>query len=96
MALSVPGSVPPNTEFVVTAYVWRASTGDKVKLHMPDGLKLADGESVEKTIGEGGARRQVFWRLRSGDSGTYTLEASSEKARAKPKQVIVKRTSIFG
>jgi hypothetical protein len=96
MALSVPGSVPPHTEFIVTAYVWRANTGDKVKLHLPDGLSLADGESEEKIIEEGGARRQVFWRLRSGESGTYTLEASSNKARAKPKQVIVKRTSIFG
>jgi hypothetical protein len=96
MALSVPGSVPTHTEFIVTAYVWRANTGDKVKLHLPDGLSLADGESEEKAIEEGGARRQVFWRLRGGDSGTYTLEARSNKARAKPKQVIVKRTSIFG
>jgi len=96
LALSVPASVQPNTDFVVTAYVWRARKGDKVKLQVPAGLKLAEGESDEKTVEEGGARSQVFWHLRSGDTGTFTLEADSGKAKAKPKQVVVKTTSIFG
>ncbi len=96
LALSVPASVQPNTDFVVTAYVWGANKGDKVKLELPAGLKLVEGQSDEKTIEEGGARRQVFWRLHSGDAGTFTLEADSGKAKAKPKQVVVKTTSIFG
>ncbi len=96
LALSVPSSVQPDSDFVATVYVWNAHKGDKVKLIVPAGLKLADGESEEKTIEEGGGRSQVFWRLRSGDSGEYTLEAATEKAKAKPKKVIVKATSIFG
>jgi hypothetical protein len=97
LALSVPASVPPETEFVVTAYVWRGKKGDTVKLDVPAGLKLASGESDEKTIEtEGGARSQVFWHLRSGRTGTYTLQATSGGAKAKPKQVVVKTTSIFG
>jgi hypothetical protein len=96
LALRVPDTVPPDTDFVVTAYVWGARKGDKVKLQVPAGLKLADGESDEKTVEDGGARSQVFWHLRSGKSGTYMLEAASDKARAKPKAVIVKTTSIFG
>jgi len=96
LALSVPSSVQPNSEFVVTAYVWDAKKGDKVKLIVPDGLKLAGGESVEKTIEEEGKRSQVFWRLRSGKSGEYLLEATTDKDKSKPKKVIVKPASIFG
>jgi hypothetical protein len=96
LALSVPTSVQPNSEFVVTAYVWDANKGDKVKLIVPDGLKLAGGESAEKTIEEEGKRSQVFWRLRSGKSGEYMLEATSDKDKSKPKTVIVKPASIFG
>jgi hypothetical protein len=96
LALSVPASVQPDSDFVVTAYVWKAKKGDKVKLTIPTGLKLADGESDEKTVEESGARSQVFWHLRSGDTGTYTLEATKEKVKSKPKKVVVKTTSIFG
>jgi hypothetical protein len=96
LALSVPASVQPDSDFVVTAYVWRAAKGDKVKLKVPQGLKLANGESDEKTIEEGGARSQVFWHLRSGKTGEYMLEATSAGVKAKPKQVVVKTTSIFG
>jgi hypothetical protein len=96
LALSVPSSVQPGSEFVVTAYVWDADKGDKVKLNVPSGLKLADGESAEKTIEEEGKRSQVFWRLRSGKSGEYMLEATTDKDKSKPKKVIVKPTSIFG
>jgi hypothetical protein len=96
LALSVPSSVPPDSDFVATAYVWNAKKGDKVKLTVPAGLKLAGGESDEKTIEDGGARSQVFWHLRSGDSGEYKLEASTDKGKSKPKKVIVKATSIFG
>lgn len=96
LALSVPASVPPQTDFVVTAYVWRAKKGDTVKLEVPTGLKLASSESNEKNIEEGGTRSQVFWHLRSGSTGSYTLHATSGGAKAKPKQVVVKTTSIFG
>jgi hypothetical protein len=96
LALSVPATVQPDSDFVVTAYVWNAKKGEKVKLTVPDGLKLAAGESDEKTIEEGGGRSQVFWHLRSGRSGLYTLEADTGKVKSKPKKVIVNATSIFG
>ncbi len=96
LALSVPASVQPNSEFVVTAYVWNAEKGDKVTLNVPAGLKLSSGENKVKTIEQSGARSQVFWRLRSGGSGEYTLEAATDKDKSKPKKVIVKAMSIFG
>jgi hypothetical protein len=96
LALSVPSAVQPGSEFVVTAYIWDANKGDKVKLIVPAGLKLASGESAEKTIEEGGTRSQVFWRLRSGRSGEYTLQATTDTDKSKPKKVTVKPASIFG
>lgn len=96
LALSVPASVQPDSDFVATAYVWDAKKGDKVKLTVPAGLKLADGESDEKAIEEDSDRSQVFWHLHSGDAGKYTLEAEGKKAKSKPQKVVVKATSIFG
>jgi hypothetical protein len=95
LALSAPASAPPDQDFVVTAYVWRAKKGDKVKLHLPRGLRLADGESEEKTIEEEGKRSQVFWRVRGG-VGTYKLEATTGDAKSKPRTVVVQTASIFG
>jgi hypothetical protein len=97
LALSAPGTVQPNTEFVVTAYVWNSRAGQKVELDLPPGLTLADGERSEKEVDEGAARSQVFWKVRSGKEGTFTLKASSGKSKAKPRPVRVKAgTSIFG
>jgi hypothetical protein len=96
LALSVPASVQPDSNFVVTAYVWNAAKGDKVRLVLPDGLHLANGESKEKTIDESGARTQVFWRLRSGNTGEYELRAIKDNGKSNPKKVVVKATSIFG
>jgi hypothetical protein len=96
LALSCPSSVLPNREFVVTAYVWNAKKGQKVKLEVPEGLKLAAGEEAEKVIEEAAVRTQVFWHLKAGKEGTYTLEASSGKAKARERPVKVKGTSIFG
>ena len=96
LALSVPASVLPDSDFVVTAYVWNANKGDKVKLIVPNGLRLAQGESEEKVVDESGARTLVFWRLHSSGTGEYELEASKGKAKANPKKVVVKAMSIFG
>jgi hypothetical protein len=95
LALSVPAYVQPNQPFVVTAYVWRAKKGDAVKLEVPPGLTLEQGESAEKTITVEGKRTQVFWKLRGG-AGKYELKASSGKAQARPRSVEVKTASIFG
>jgi hypothetical protein len=96
LALSCPSSVLPDREFVVTAYVWNAKKGQKVTLEVPEGLKLAGGEEAEKIIEESAVRTQVFWHLKAGKEGTYTLEATSGKAKAKERPVRVKGTSIFG
>jgi hypothetical protein len=96
LALSVPASVLPNREFVATAYAWNARKGDTVKLVLPRGLTLVDGETLDKTVEEGGKRVQVFWRLKAGGTGEYKLEATNGDVKAKPRTVAVKSSSIFG
>jgi hypothetical protein len=100
LGLSNPGVVAPNTEFPLTAYVYGAKKGDKVRLHLPDsGISLAPGEELEKVIDEDapqGKPVSVPWKLKAGDAGQYEIEASSGKARTKPLKITVRATSIFG
>jgi hypothetical protein len=95
LALSVPNSVLPGAGFVATVYVYNPRPGQKVTLGLPAGLEFAPGEAAEKVVEGGGARTQVFWKLRAGKEGTYSLKASSGKAQT-TKPVVVKGTSIFG
>jgi hypothetical protein len=96
LAVSAPSSVIPDREFHVTVYVWNPQKGQKVKLVLPGGLVLGSGESAEKTVEGGGTRTSVSWRVRGSRIGTFNLEATSGKARSRPRQVDVKSTSIFG
>jgi hypothetical protein len=96
LAISVPNSVAPDTDFVATAYVYNAKEGQKVKLNLPpSGLTLADGESAEKTVETPGKRSQVFWKLRAGKPGKYMLNAASGNVKARERPVTVHRSSIF-
>ncbi len=95
LALSTPDAVPPDTDFVVTAYVYNANSGDPVELTLPSGLRLASGETAKKTVEEGGKRSVVFWKVHAGSAGDYTIEAKSGGATAKH-AVAVKKSSIFG
>jgi hypothetical protein len=94
LALSVPAQVQPGRAFVVTAYVWNAKEGQKIRLHLPEGLSLVEGQKEEQTVEQTAARGQVFWKVRASDKGTYEVEATSGAAKATG-QVKV-RSTIFG
>jgi hypothetical protein len=99
MAMSVPGQVLVNSEFVVTAYLWRTKAGQKVSIVLDKGLTLADGETEEKAVDTPGpTRTQVSWKVKAGDKGTFKIHATSEKSKTKPRTVEVRdsKTSIFG
>jgi hypothetical protein len=98
LALSSPSSVLPGREFVMTAYIWNAKKGQKVTLVLPqEGVRLADGESAEKVIEDNAARTQIYWKLKAGKTeGTFDVGAVSAKAKAKPRPIQIKKTSIFG
>jgi len=95
LALSVPQSASPKKEFVVTAYVYRATKGQSVKLDLPAGLELVEG-SNEQTITEDARRTQIFWKVRAAKVGTYSIGATSGRSRAAPVNVNVQNRGIFG
>ena len=99
MAMSEPGSVLMNSEFIVTAYLWRTKPGQNASIVLPAGLSLADGEKEEKPVQDPGDKRtQVSWKVKAGKPGTYKVQATSEKSKTKPREVQVRdpSTSIFG
>jgi hypothetical protein len=96
LALSTPGSVSPQTDFVVTAYVYNAAKGDDVQLILHDGLTLVAGETAKKTVEEDGKRAAVYWHVHAGAAGVYKIEAVSGGSRTRPHDVAVKSSGIFG
>jgi hypothetical protein len=96
LAVSAPSNVIPDREFVVTAYVYNATKGQKVSLELPEGLYLAGQEKSEKTVEETAPRVQVFWKVKASGTGRYEISATSGRSRSKPRVVEVRATSIFG
>ncbi len=96
VALSTPDAVPPDSDFIVTAYVYNASAGDAVELSLRGGLTFVKGETARKKVDEGGKRAVVYWKVHAGSPGTYPIEATSGAVKTKPHDVIVKSSSIFG
>jgi hypothetical protein len=96
LGLSAPGAVMPEREFTVTAYVYRATKGQRVKLELPPEFRLAAGETAEKTIESDSERTQLFWRLRATREGEFTLQVQSERTRSRPVRVEVKSSGVFG
>lgn len=95
LALSAPGTVPPNREFVITAYVYQASKGQKVTLQLPPDLVLSDGEA-SRPVTAPAERTQVFWKVKARREGAFQIEARSGGARARPITIQVTTKSIFG
>jgi hypothetical protein len=77
IGLTVGGSFKPGGEFTVTAYVKDPKPGQKVKLDLPSGLVLLEGESAEKDIEPGGDYSQVSWRVRADAIGTFRATVTS-------------------
>jgi hypothetical protein len=96
LALSTPGSVAPQSDFVVTAYVYGAAQGGEVQLVLHDGLTLVANETAKKTVEEGGKRATVYWRVHAGAVGVYKIEANSGGTTTRPHDVVVKSSGIFG
>lgn len=96
LALSVPPSVQPGREFVVTAYVYNAIKGQKITLDLPPGLEPAGSSPFEQVVPEDARRTQLFWKVRADREGKFQIGVTSEKSRAKPVTVAVQARSIFG
>jgi hypothetical protein len=95
LALSAPNSVLPGREFAVTAYVYNAVKGQKVRIDLPNGVELAEGKE-EVAIDKDAPRTQVFWKVRASKEGEAKIGAVSGKAQARPISVQVKARNILG
>jgi hypothetical protein len=94
LGLTAGGSFRPGGVFTVTAYVKNPTERQKVKLALPAGLTFLEGEEAEKAVEPAGDYSQVSWRVRSGDSGTYTVRATSAGHEATTR-VRIKTGGIF-
>jgi hypothetical protein len=95
MALSAPASVQPESEFVMTAYVWNAKKDSVVRLELPVGLTLAKDETEDKKLTEGGNRVQVSWRVKAGPRGEYPVTTKMGTTISKEFKVIVRAGGLF-
>jgi hypothetical protein len=83
LAVSTGGTYQVGAEFTATAYVKKPRPGQLLRLDFPQAdVALADGESAEQVINDGGQFAQVSWRLRAVREGTHTLRVTSGRARA--------------
>jgi hypothetical protein len=92
MALTAGGSFRKGGQFTLTATVKSPKDGQKVRLQLPRGLTLLEGEDAEQTLPGGGDYAQVSWRVRSSDVGEYLLEVVSGASRETYKVRITNRT----
>jgi hypothetical protein len=96
VGVSVPANARKNKPFIVTGYVYNGRKGDEVTLDLPEGLKLAPGETAVKKLEEDGKRTAVFWNVVSEKADIYELKARCRGSESRPVKVKVNDNSIFG
>lgn len=95
MALSAPALVLPNSEMLVTAYVWNVRKGSKIEIDLPAEFKLASNESAVKTIEETSSERvQVSWRVKTTKAGVFEIKTRLGSSTSRPIKIRVE-TRLF-
>ncbi len=96
MRLLAGGAAKTGRPFVLSFYIQGGKVGSKVKLRLPAGLALADGEKEEKIIQAHNIKdyAQVSWRVLAARVGRYTVKAVLDE-RETQQEVHVRESSIF-
>ncbi len=97
LGVSVAGNFGKGEEFSVIALVSNPQPNQKVKISLPKGLRLAEGQQEEQAVpppGPGGRPSPVTWRVISSEVGTYDVEVTSGGATQK-RRVQIKSETIF-
>jgi hypothetical protein len=92
MSLTAGGSFRKGGQFTLTATVKNPQEGQKVRVQLPRGLILVEGQDAEQVLPGGGDYAQVSWRVRSSDVGEYLLEVLAGASRETYKVRITNRT----
>jgi hypothetical protein len=95
LGLTVGGSFRKGGEFTVTAYAQTPRNGQIVRLILPPGLTLLEGQDTEQRLQGGGEYNQVSWRVRSEASGIFVVEAVSGSVRERYQVRISSRSKSF-
>jgi hypothetical protein len=95
LGLTVGGSFRKGGEFTVTAYAQTPRNGQIVRLILPPGLTLLEGQDTEQRLQGGGEYNQLSWRVRSEASGTFVVEAVSGSVRERYQVRISSRSKSF-
>src|SRR5262249_1074506 len=95
LVLSAGGSFVVGNDFTVTAYVKEPHDGERVKLMLPDGLTLLEGQAQEQAVAAGGEYTQVSWRVHSTKEGAFPLVAMSSRGTRATFKVRVSSGRLF-
>jgi RNA polymerase sigma factor (sigma-70 family) len=95
MRLLASGSGQVGRTFVLTFYV-RGEVGEMVRLQLPEGLRLAEGQKPEQVIEPNKERgySQVSWRIEATKVGRFIVRANLGRHDAKV-DIHVRESSIF-
>ena len=95
LSITSGGDMRPNGVFTVTAYVKNPTQGQKVKLELPSGLALEQGQEAEQAVDKvGGDYTQVSWRVRAAGEGEYRLTVTSGD-RSERYTVRIQKAGLF-
>jgi hypothetical protein len=100
LALTVGGSFEPGGRFIVTAYLSQPKPGQTVRLTLPDGFRLVDGEAVQAVppVPPAARRRQsiVIWTVEAPPrEGSYRLDVASSTGVRQTQPVTVRERRLF-
>jgi hypothetical protein len=102
LRLTIAGNLAPNGELNVVAEAFKPQPGQKVKLKLPEGFTLADGQ-LEQPVppaGADGRPSPITWRVRAGSNvGTFDIEVTSQTPQGATetvkKKVVIKTAPLF-
>ncbi|HVS40084.1 MAG TPA: hypothetical protein VMS17_31285, partial [Gemmataceae bacterium] len=100
LRLTTGGDFRPGGEFTVAAEITNPTPGQTVTLTLPDGLQLADGDALKRSVppADAGTRLApvVTWKVKSDRAGDYTLKVDSSSGASASKKVSITTRSLFG
>ena len=100
LALTAGGSFRPGGDFTLTAYVSKPEPRQTLKLDLPEGFTLIDGDESQLVpqLPPDAERRTspVTWKIRSPNKpGTYSLPVKSSTGVSQSQKVTIQSNRLF-
>jgi hypothetical protein len=97
LAISVGGAFEKGGELSVVGLLAGAKEDDKLKIELPDGLKLISGdrEQTVPTTGVGGRPTPVTWKVRADQTGDFEIRVTASTGVTETRRIRIKEKVIF-